>query len=92
MDDINKNGLRTMAGGYETGKLFGASAEDAAKFGKNNFKLDGIENYVIRVDVPGEVMREANKFRADFMDAFFIPADRLDELNSVPMNYSPVVK
>jgi len=39
LDDINSNGLRTTPGQFETGKLFATSLDDAAKFGKNNFKL-----------------------------------------------------
>lgn len=92
LDDIAENGLRTIPGGYETGKLFATGLEDAAKFGQNNFKLDGLPNYLIKVDVPNNVMGDATKFRADFMDAVSIPADKLNQMNSVPLNYSPLVR
>ena len=92
LDDIAANGLRTMPGGYETGKLFAMSLDDAAKFGKNNFKLDGISNQLIKVYVPNSVMKGATKFRADSMNAVSIPADKLNKLNSTPLNYSPLVK
>ena len=92
LDDIAANGVRTTAGGYETGKLFATSLDDAAKFGKNNFKLDGIPNHLIKVDVPNSVMKNAHKFRADSMDAISIPANQLNKLNSTPLNFSPLVK
>ncbi|MCP3869804.1 MAG: hypothetical protein GY703_17265 [Gammaproteobacteria bacterium] len=77
LDDIAANGLRTTPGGYETGKLFATSLDDAAKFGKNNFKLDGISNHLIKVDVPNSVMKGATNFMADGMKAVSIPANQL---------------
>ena len=92
LDDIAANGLRTIPGGYETGKLFATSLDDAARFGKNNFKLDGVPNHLIKVDVPNSVMKEATNFTADGMKAVSIPANQLNKLGSMPFNYSPLVK
>ncbi|MDG5974810.1 hypothetical protein H010_06065 [Hydrogenophaga taeniospiralis CCUG 15921] len=92
LNDIAANGLRVTEGGYETGKLFATSLEDAAKFGKNNFKLDGIQNYLVKVDVPKSVMDAAHSFTADSMKAVSIAADQLNALKATFINYSPRVK
>jgi hypothetical protein len=47
LDDIAANGVRTTSGGYESGKLFATSLDDATKLGMNNFKLDGIPNHLM---------------------------------------------
>ena len=41
LEDLKINGLRNIPGAYETGKLFALTLNDAAKFGKNNFLLEG---------------------------------------------------
>ncbi len=87
--DVAANGVRTQAGGYETGKLFATSAGDASQFGKNNFGLDGIPNTVMKVRVPNSVMKTATKFEADGMKAVSIPATQLPKLSATPLNNSP---
>jgi RHS repeat-associated protein len=52
LDDIALNGLRMGEKGYETGKLFATSLEDAAQFGRYNFQLDKVPNQLIKVKVP----------------------------------------
>lgn len=83
---------RTIPGGYETGKLFALSIDDAVRFGRNNYILDGIPNYLIRVNVPNRVMNNAFRFRADGMEAISIPANQLNRLSAIPYYFSPVVK
>ena len=51
-DDIAQFGFRVKEGGYETGKLFAPTFEEAAKFGKNNFMLDGIPNTIMKYEYP----------------------------------------
>jgi RHS repeat-associated protein len=88
--DAAANGVRVKSGGYETGKLFATSAEDAAQFGKNNYGLDGIPNTVTKVNVPNSVMKTATTFTADGMKAVAIPANQLQKLPPLqPLNYSP---
>lgn len=94
MDDIAKNGFRALGGqnGYETGKLFATTVEDAAKFGKNNFHFDKIPNHIVKVTVPNSVMKDAYKFRPDGMDAVSISTDSLKQLSGIFLNYNPLVK
>ncbi|PLK42101.1 hypothetical protein C0V77_22570 [Emticicia sp. TH156] len=89
LDDIAKFGLRIKSGGYETGKLFAATLEEATQFGKYNFGLDRVPNTIIKVRVPNRVLNGATKFDADFMNAISIPADQLNFLKAKPLNYSP---
>lgn len=92
LGDIAENGIRVISGGYETGKLFATSLDDAAKFGRNNFMLDSIPNHLIKVDVPKRVIKDSYSFTADGMNAVSIPANQLNLLNWSPLNYSPLVK
>ena len=88
LDDIAANGVRNSSG-YETGKLFATSLDDAARFGKNNFKFDGVENFIIKVKVPNSVYNNAFKFETDLMKAISIPSEHLKHLNATPLNYYP---
>ncbi|MCP5006436.1 MAG: RHS repeat-associated core domain-containing protein, partial [Planctomycetes bacterium] len=90
LDDIAANGVRTTEGGYELGKLFATTLDDAAQFGKNNFKLDAVPNHLIKFEVPNSVMKSATSFTADSMKAVSIPANQLKKLSSKPLNHSPV--
>jgi RHS repeat-associated protein len=88
--DMSVNGVRNISTGYQTGKLFATSAEDAAQYGKNNFKLDGVPNTIVEVRVPNSVMKISTTFEADAMKAVSVPANQLPSLRVVgPLNYSP---
>lgn len=88
--DVGANGLRMAPGGYETGKLFATSSSDAAQFGKFNFSLDGNPNTIIKVEVPGSVMKTTTTFEADGMQAVSVPSNQLSNIPKVtPLNYSP---
>ncbi|MDR2123177.1 MAG: RHS repeat-associated core domain-containing protein [Flavobacteriaceae bacterium] len=89
VDDIAKFGLRMKSGGYETGKLFAPTLQEATQFGKYNFGLDGIPNTIMKVRVPNSVLNGATKFGADGMNAISIPANQLHLLKAKPLNYSP---
>jgi len=90
VDDIAKFGFRMKAGGYETGKLFAPTLQEATQFGKYNFGLDGIPNTIMKVRVPNSVLNGATKFSADGMNAISIPDDQLKFLKATPLNYSPI--
>lgn len=90
--DVVKYGLRNKEGAYETGKLFAPTLEEAAKFGKNNFKFDGFSNTIIKVQIPNSIMNGATKFGADGMNAISIPANQLNSLKFNVLNYSPLIK
>jgi len=92
VDDIANFGFRMNSGGYETGKLFAPTFEEAAQFGKYNFGFDGIPNTIMRARVPNNVLNNATKFGADGMNAISIPADQLHLLYGEPINFSPWLK
>jgi RHS repeat-associated protein len=89
VDDIAKFGFRIKAGGYESGKLFAPTLQEATQFGKYNFGLDGIPNTIMKVSVPNFILNGAEKFGADGMNAISIPANQLHLLRGTPLNYSP---
>jgi RHS repeat-associated protein len=92
VDDIVLNGLRINNGGYSTGKLFAPTANEAAKFGKNNFLFDGLPNTLVKVSVPNKLMKQATKFPADGMNALFFESQYLKYLKATPLNSSPVIR
>jgi hypothetical protein len=92
VDDIAKFGFRMKAGGYESGKLFAPTLQEATQFGKYNFGLDGIPNMIMKVKVPNSVLNGATKFGADGMNAISIPANQLKLLKGTPLNYSPLIR
>ncbi|MEX2235381.1 MAG: RHS repeat-associated core domain-containing protein [Cyclobacteriaceae bacterium] len=92
VDDIAHFGFRTKPGGYETGKLFAPTLQEATQFGKGNFMLDGIPNTIMKVRVPNSVLNGAHKFGADGMNAISIPANQLHLLRGTSLNYSPLFR
>jgi hypothetical protein len=89
LDDIAEFGFRTHQGGYETSKLFAPTFQEAAQFGKGNFRFDGIPNYIMKVRVPSNVLDDSYKFTADGMNAISIQADKLQLLRGTLINFSP---
>jgi hypothetical protein len=86
-DLTNFGGLRQKPDrlSYE-GKLFATSAEDAAHFGRINYRLDiiiGLDNpfHVIEVSVPEALMHRFEFRTVDFMPAVYVIADLLPLLN-----------
>jgi hypothetical protein len=86
-DLTNFGGLRQKPDGlsYE-GKLFATSAEDAAHFGRINYRLDiiiGLDNpfHVIEVSVPEALMHRFEFRTVDFMPAIYVTEDLLPLLN-----------
>ena len=86
-DLTNFGGLRQKPDGlsYE-GKLFATSAEDAAHFGRINYRLDiiiGLDNpfHVIEVSVPEALMHRFEFRTVDFMPAVYVIADLRPLLN-----------
>ncbi len=88
LDDLtNFGGLRQKPDGlsYE-GKLFATSAEDAAHFGRINYRLDitiGLDNpfHVVEVGVPEALMHRFEFRTLDFMPAVYVTEDLLLLLN-----------
>lgn len=91
LDDIMGagSGFRPNPNGssYETGKLFTRSAEEAAQFGRNNFRLDGQPFYIVETEAPAFVMRSSFSFTADSMRAVSVPTSQLRSL-STPRTFS----
>jgi hypothetical protein len=88
LDDITHfGGLRQKLDGlsYE-GKLFATSTEDAAHFGRINYRLDitiGLDNpfHVVEANGPETLMRHFTFRTLDLMPAVYIAADFLPLLN-----------
>ena len=99
LDDLtNFGGLRQKPDGlsYE-GKRFATSAEDAAHFGRINYRLDiiiGLDNpfHVIEVSVPEALMHRFEFRTLDFMPAVYVTEDLLPLLNRLAIIHEiPVI-
>jgi hypothetical protein len=83
VDDIDKYGLRSKPGAYETVKLFALEYDDADMFGKINQAYDNLPFTVIKVSVPSHVYDGAFLFEADGMHAVSIEEKYLNLLKVI---------
>lgn len=96
-DDIGLHGFRAAPDGrsYE-GKLFATSSDDAARFGRINYGLDGQPFHIVEARVPNDFADRLYAGTADRMPFRSVDADQLPELNSVGditrWNHVPLVE
>ena len=90
--DIGQNGIRN-ANGYQTGKLFATSAEDAASFGKLNYRLDNEPFTIIQTSIPNKFAPSLYKGEMDLMEAVNVPTNLFNKLSKPnPFSSSPIPK
>jgi hypothetical protein len=70
---------------YE-GKLFATSTEDAAAFGRINYRLDlsiGRDQpfYIVEASIPSSLVRQFESQTVDFMPAVYVPEEMLSLVN-----------
>jgi hypothetical protein len=82
-EDIAQHGFRQALSGqsYED-KLFAASAEEAARFGRINYTLDGLPFSIVEVNVPKSFAESLYNGRADSMPFRAVDPCQLGTLNS----------
>ena len=90
--DFNATGLlRMSSSGYETGKLFTTTAQNASQFGKWLSPWDNSAMTIMRAQVPNSIMKTTTSFTADGLPAVSVPANQLKGLQGVKaLNYSPI--
>jgi len=67
LDDIAQAGFRQHPEGLSLeSKLFATSPEDAARFGRDNFRLDEVPFHLIEVQVPASVVDQFETLTLDF--------------------------
>lgn len=81
LDDIAARGFQLKPGGYES-KLFATSAEDAAAFGRDLYKLDRVPFHLVETKVPNSVFNQFERMPLDFKPAVNVPGPILPQLNS----------
>jgi len=85
LDDIaNFGGFRPNPNmqGYQEVKLFATSADDAAQFGRNNFGLDRVPNFIVQTEAPSGVMNNSFRTTMDSMNAVTLPSEQLSLLRN----------
>jgi hypothetical protein len=82
LEDIAQAGFRQHPDGLSLeSKLFATSPEDAARFGRDNFRLDEVPFHLIEVQVPASVAGQFEKLTLDFKPAVSVSRDLLLLLN-----------
>jgi RHS repeat-associated protein len=97
LDDIAKNGIRNSPG-YESGKLFATTAQDASNFGKLNYGFDKEPFSIIQTKIPNKFTSQLYKGEMDLMDAVSVPKNLFNKmavpktLSSTPLPRHPWIK
>jgi len=82
LDDIAQAGFRQHPHGLSLeSKLFATSPEDAASFGRDNFRFDEVPFHIIEVHMPTAIAEQFEKVTLDFKPAVNVPRDMLPVLN-----------
>ena len=79
--DLLKNGFRPGKGTLEA-KEFATSAEDAAKFGRDLYKLDQQPFSIVQANVDSSALSQATRMTLDGKPAVVIPYNELFQFNS----------
>jgi hypothetical protein len=97
LDDLASSGFRN-ANGYETGKLFATSAQDASNFGQLLFKHDNIPFTIINTSLPKRFGFKLFKGEMDLMRGVSVPENLFNNLSkpsildSAPLGNHPWLK
>ena len=81
LDDIANNGIRN-ASGYESGKLFATTVQDASNFGNLNYKFDKEPFTIIQTKIPNKYSSQLYKGEMDLMDVISVPNDLFNKLTT----------
>ena len=92
LSDIASYGIRN-ANGYETGKLFATSVQDAANFGRLNFGLDNEPFTIISTTIPKRYSPQLYQFETDLMQGVSVPNNLFNKLSKPQVfNYTLLPK
>ena len=82
LDDLAQAGFRQHSDGLSLeSKLFATSLDDAARFGRDNFRFDEVPFHIIEVQVPTSIADQFEKLTLDFKSAVNVSRDMLSLLN-----------
>ena len=82
--DIGAAGFRPdpTGQGYQSVKLFTRSAEEAAQYGRANFRTGGEPFFVVETEAPGSVMTNSISTQMDWMRTVVVPREQLPSLSA----------
>jgi hypothetical protein len=90
LNDMRINGIRN-ANGYETGKLFATSPQDAANYGRLNFGFDRQPFTIIQTSIPNRYSPMLYRGEMDLMQAVSVPKSLFNQLSKPNIfNYTPL--
>jgi len=89
LDDIAAFGVRNR-GGYERGKLFTTSPQNAANFGRINYGLGDPPFTIIKTSISKRYSSSLYRGEMDLMPGILVPKNLFNKLSKpTPLNYSP---
>ena len=80
LDDIAARGFQLKPGGYES-KLFATSADDAAAFGRDLYRLDRVPFHIVETRVPNSIFNQFDRLSLDLRSAIDVSRSQLPGLN-----------
>jgi hypothetical protein len=90
LDDIALNGIRNLPG-YETGKLFAGSVQDATNFGRLNYRFDKLPFTIIKTSIPKKYGSMLYRGEMDLMQGISVPRSLFNRLSKpTHFNYTPL--
>lgn len=82
LDDLALAGFRQHPEGLSfEAKLFATRPEDAARFGRDNFRFDEVPFHIIEVQVSTPIAEQFEWLTLDFKSAVSVPKELLPLLN-----------
>ena len=82
LDDIAQVGFRQHPQSLSLeSKLFATSPEDAARFGRDNFRFDNVPFHLIEAHIPLTIVEQCEPLLLDFKPAVNVPRELLPVLN-----------
>ncbi len=82
LDDIAQAGFRQHPNSLSLeSKLFATSPEDAASFGRDNFRFDNVPFHLIEARMPTAIAEQFEPLLLDFKPAVNVPRELLPLLN-----------
>jgi RHS repeat-associated protein len=95
---VSNNGFTVIEGGYDTGKLFAKSAQDASNYGKLFYQFDKKPFFILKTSIQTKFESQLFRTEMDLMEATSVPSNLLNKLrktsvvDDVPLPSHPWIK
>jgi RHS repeat-associated protein len=80
--DVSINGFRSIESGYQTGKLFTTSAENASNFGNLFYQFDKKPFFILKTSIHTKFESQLFRTEMDLMEGISVPESLFKKLNN----------